>query len=97
MLFANGKSILRLVNITVFAIKVFILDGSRGAGYTFDQKLSKIKIYSVLPLHPKKGEWKVLLTVHRFMILTIHWKSFSLSQDIEFRNTFHFKEIQTIF
>ena len=32
MLFANGKSILRLVNITAFAIKVFILDAGTGAG-----------------------------------------------------------------
>ena len=28
--------------------------------------------------------------------ITINWKSFSLSQDIEFRNSFRFKEIQTI-
>ena len=36
MLFVNGKYILRLVIITVFAIKVSILDDSRGPGYPSD-------------------------------------------------------------
>ena len=54
--------------------------------------------FNPLPLILKeKGEWKVLLSVHKFMILTINWKSFSLSEDIVFRNSFHFKESQTIF
>ena len=36
MLFVNGKYILRLVIITAFAIKVSILDDSRGLGYPSD-------------------------------------------------------------
>ena len=32
MLFANGRYILRLLVITIFAIKVSILDDSRGSG-----------------------------------------------------------------